>query len=178
MFDANEPERTHEGPDRASGLGLREIENLDAKAAGALEVRDRRRLAATTILVIVLPLLLLSVMFERSHANEAAALAERGERVSATVSGRPRRVDPRMGPDFWSVDYSFTVEGRTYTGHAGMYRVPASLTVVFDPRHPSSHRVVGSLNPNGRERFRVAFLAGTAAVCAWLLWRSRERPSH
>jgi hypothetical protein len=116
-----------------------------------------------------------AVLYHR-HSTRDARLAEHGQRVPAAQTGKASRVDARMGRDFWRIRYSYEAGGRTYNGSARMYFIPASLSVVFDPDNPVTHRLVGSLNPTREDqRTLIAFLI-TAAIFGVIVLRVRKLP--
>jgi hypothetical protein len=98
------------------------------------------------------------------------------------LSAEPVRVGVRYQYTAdWRVEYSYTVDGCTYTGSAYMNTRPASVTVVFDPLNPASHRAVGSMDPSNVDGRRLIMLGAAAAVFGFIFlvsgfeWLDRRR---
>jgi len=108
------------------------------------------------------------------HSTRDTQLAEHGQRAPAVQTGRAERIDPRMGRDFLRIRYTYEAGGRTYYGAAGMYVVPASLSVVFDPEYPGTHRLVGSMNSTGNDQRTLVAWLMTAAIFGGIAWRARK----
>jgi hypothetical protein len=145
-------------------------EELAEKAAKERRWHERVRQGSLVTLMITVPLLLLVGVGYFKTAREVADLVEIGRRARAIRIGEPLRVHPRRGSSYWRVDYAFAAGNRTYAGRVGLYRVPASLVVVFDPRDPARHRIVGSINPLTRIVYGLlSAVIGTAVALVGFL---------
>ena len=133
-------------------------------------------------LVVVLVLLFVVINDHVVHKRELPALIARGRRIPAELSAEPVRVGVRYQYTAdWRVEYSYTVDGRAYTGSAYMNTRPASVAVVFDPLNPASHRAVGSMDPSKVDGRRLIMLGAAAAVFGFIFlvsgfeWLDRVR---
>jgi hypothetical protein len=108
-----------------------------------------------------------------AHKREIPGLIARGQRIPAQLSGEPKNVGGRYSytPD-WYVEFSYSADGRAYTGSAYMNRRPASVTVVFDPLNPAAHRAVGSMEPSNVDGRRLIMLGAAAAALGFIVMLS------
>lgn len=97
-----------------------------------------------------------------ARKQELPGLIARGQRVPARLSGEPVSETGRFSyvGAHRLVRYSYTVDGRAYSGSAHMYsgERPDSITVVIDPQNPAVHRVDGALDPSAVNRQRLLWL--------------------
>jgi hypothetical protein len=136
-------------------------------------VKPFARLFGGIGLVVVLALLGVVYNDYLAHKQELPGLIARGRRVPAQLSGEPVSVSGRRNYSGgrWSVEYSYTVDGRAHAGSAYMYAYdrPASITVVFDPQNPAAHRAIGSVEPSNVDRRRLMMLGAAAVVFGFIV---------